>query len=234
MLKTTLAITAVILLTVLPAVLQGRFVNRWGTPRNLSVAGKQLHEFPRQVGDWISVEDERPLSESVCRELGLVEHFHRQYVHAESGERLDVLLMVGPPGRLVRHPPEVCYANRANQQVGDVLPLEVKAGTASHQFKLLNFTRKSQPMPSYFWVAYAYSTEEGRWHTPSSPRMEFGNAHGLYKLQVLAEATDDGAQQRVQEFLGKFVESFPAVLAETRIAEAVAASSENNEERFNE
>jgi len=125
MFKTAVAIVAVILMTALPAFLQGRFVNRWDEPPNLNLAGRQLHQFPRQVGLWQSAADSRSLSDALCRELGLEAHFHRQYIHDETGDRLHVLLMVGRPGRLVRHPPDVCYANRANQQIGEAAGLAI-------------------------------------------------------------------------------------------------------------
>lgn len=203
-----------ILLTAVPAFLQGRFLNRWGEPPNLRVAGQQLHQLPRQLGGWQSAADQRPLSEAVCRELGLVEHFHRQYVHSESGERLDVLLMVGPSGRLVRHPPEVCYANRANQQVGGAFPLEIAIESIKHQFKLLHFRQISQPVQSDFWVAYAFATNEGSWTAPKSPRMAFGGAPVLYKLQVLTEVSEQGDHEEVSDFLEKFIAAFPIVITD--------------------
>ena len=211
--KFALAIIAVVVLTSVPAILQGRFVNRWGQPANLAVAGEQLHRFPRQVGDWQSAEDQRPLSDAVCRELGLVEHFHRQYVHQLSRDRVDVLLMVGPSGRLVRHPPNVCYANRANQQVGSAAQLKVRSGVEDHEFNLLRFQRSITPDPSDFWVAYGYAAETGNWAAPNSPRMMYGGAPVLYKLQVLSEVPKEGGYEQLREFIEQFVQEFPVVFA---------------------
>lgn len=211
--KTALAIVAVLLLTTVPAWLQGRFVNRWGQPANLAVAGQRLHGFPRQLGDWESARDQQPLSEAVCRELGLVEHFHRQYVHQRSRDQLDILLMVGPSGRLVRHPPSVCYANRANQQVGAAELLQVTSGPTDHEFSLLRFQRSMGRETSGFWVAYGYATELGDWAAPTSPRMTFGGAPVLYKLQVLSDVPVDGDHEQLSEFIQQFVAEFPRVLA---------------------
>ncbi len=211
MTKSLLAILAAIALTVGPAVLQGHFSNRWGTPVDLTIAGEQLHQFPRELGPWQNAEDERPLSEAVCRELGLVEHFHRQYVHTSTGERMHVLLMVGPPGRLVRHPPDVCYANRANEQLGDAELIEV-SGTERSQFELLRFRRTAQPVPSEFEVAYAFCEGSGTWAAPSSPRMAYGGEPVLYKLQVLREGKSSTVQEDIEDFLTNFVAAFGAVL----------------------
>ena len=210
--KATLAIVIVILLTALPAIQQGRLMNRWGEPPNLGAAGSRLHEFPRQMGHWRSGPDQKPLSQPVCEELGLVEHFRRQYAHDKTGEQIEVLLMVGTPGKLVRHPPDVCYANRANQQLGDTVPLEFASKSTTQQFKVLHFKRAKLPMESDFLVAYAFTTGSGAWLAPTSPRMEFGAEPLLYKLQVLSESTGQAGMKQLEEFLTDFVDAFPSVL----------------------
>ncbi len=213
--KTTIAIIAVILMTALPALLQGRFMNRWGEPPNLNAAANRLKQFPREVSIWRNEIDQSPLSDEVCQELGLEEHFHRQYRRANSTGHLEVLLMVGPPGRLVRHPPSVCYANRANRQVGEAFSLEIVTKSGKHDFQVLRFRKTSGPVQSEFWVAYAYAAEGGTWSTPSSPRMAYGAVPVLYKLQVLVEVRDEPTKEELQGFLEEFVEAFPVVLSDT-------------------
>ncbi len=215
MFKAIIITSAAIVLTILPALLQGQLLNRWMAPVDLYESGLRLHQFPRDLGRWTNTEDERPLADAVCRELGLEDHFHREYVHTETGERLNVLLMVGPPGRLVRHPPDVCYANRANQPIGEARSLQVRGNSQQNQFKLLHFKRLSQAMQSEFWVAHAYSSDTGTWSAPTSPRMAFGGAPLLYKLQVLSETSDFGEQEATADFLHQFVDAFPEVLTST-------------------
>jgi len=210
--KTIVAIFAVLLLTALPALQQGQFMNRWGEPPNLQAAGKRLHDFPRQIGDWQSGADQRPLAEAVCDELGLTEHLHRRYTHRETGAQVEVLLMVGAPGKLVRHPPDVCYANRANKQLGDTRPLEIETGENAHDFKVLHFRRNQLPLESNFLVAYGFSPGDGLWTSPDSPRIQFGAAPVLYKLQVLTELSDDRGLAVLEEFLTQVAKAFPTVL----------------------
>ena len=134
--------------------------------------------------------------------------------------------MVGPPGRLVRHPPDVCYANRANRQIGEVIPLEVSSQAEQHQFKLLHFQRMSQPVQNDFWVAYAYATEQGLWTAPTSPRMAFGGEPVLYKLQVLSELPDPGDHQEVCQFLRQLAEAFSVVFVERPTSTSIATSGQ--------
>lgn len=197
-------------LTVGPAIWHGKISNRWGAPPDLSLAGEQVLEFPRVLGNWKNEVDERSLSEAVCRELGLLEHFHRRYFDAVSGAQVEVLLMVGPPGPLVRHPPEICYANRANQQLGDASLLEVANGANKHNFKMLGFTRIAEPLPGNFHVAYGYADNDARWSTPSSPRVAFGGGSVLFKLQVLSEDSEEASREHIASFLRQFVSVFSA------------------------
>lgn len=213
-LKYSFAVLAIVALTALPAWWHGRVLNRWGAPPNLEAAGERLHEFPRQLGDWICAEDEPPLSEPVCRELGLSSHFHRRYTHQVTGEQVEVLLMVGPPGRLVRHPPEICYGSRANEQLGEGQPLEITEEPAAHQFQELYFRQRKQPAPEEFAVAYGFASNAGVWSTPASPRMAFGAEPLLYKLQVLGDLPVEGEPDQVQVFLEELVSSFPAILVD--------------------
>ena len=218
MIRLLLVTLAAISLTVGPALIQGQYTNRWRTPPNLAAAGVRLHQLPRVFGDWQNSEDERPLSDAVCQELGLTEHFHRQYMHRSTGETVHVLLMVGPPGRLVRHPPDVCYANRANEQIGEIESMRVDAIAEEHQFKLLEFRRTAQPVKSKFQVAYAFNHGEETWNAPDSPRMAYGAASVLYKLQVLTEEQSGEIGSNFEDFLRLFVEQFHLSAAESEQA----------------
>ena len=115
-----LALTAAVVLTVVPALIEGHYVNRWGTPPDLNGAAQRVESFPREFGDWAFVESGESLPAEVCRELGIVGYLTRVYKHRESGKMVRVLLMVGQTGPLLRHPPNICYANMANEQIGDM------------------------------------------------------------------------------------------------------------------
>ena len=227
MVKIFISLLVAVTLTVVPALLQGRLSNRWGKPADLHKSGQTLHLLPRRIGPWENRQDERPLSEAVCQELGLTEHFHRRYRHRESGEYVEVLLMVGAPGRLVRHPPDVCYANRANRQIGKVESLRLESSRANHQYKLLHFQRAEEPEPTDFFVAYGFARDDGNWLSPASPRLEFGAAPLLYKLQVLCQSPDEQALLAINSFLSEFVERF----AETLERESTTVVAEVSEKR---
>src|SRR5688572_23591086 len=112
------ALTFAAVLTIGPALLAGHYLNRWGTTAELDAAAARLLKFPNEFGPWKVAHEGEPLTKSVQEELGVVSYVTRQYVNRDNGALVNLLLMVGQPGPLLRHPPNICYANRANREVG--------------------------------------------------------------------------------------------------------------------
>ena len=198
-------------LTIAPALIEGHYLNRWGTPVDLTAAAKQVEAFPRELGAWTFANEGEKLPEIVCKELGLAGYVTRSYSHRETGAMANVLLMVGQPGPLVRHPPDICYANRANEQVGDADNLPVAATTPPSEFKLLEYKRPQSVTNDRFLVAYGMSKGDS-WHVPNMPRLEFGAAPLLYKVQLLvaldpSQSREQG-QELIQQFAGEFCRAF--------------------------
>lgn len=205
-----LAIVAIAVLTVPPALLQGRYVHRWQTPKAQLDAASHLEELPREFGRWRVVEDGEPLSAEVCRELGLTGNLKRTYLDVDSGSTIDLLLMVGASGQLVRHPPNICYGNRANQQVGEIESISTADVEPPSSFSLIEYRRNAEAMGTRFLVAYGFSAGQ-EWNSPKWPRMTFGGEPMLYKMQLLTPVTGDDRTGAVREqvaFLNMFVQEF--------------------------
>src|SRR5215213_8003112 len=96
-----LALSAVAGLTVVPALIEGHYVNRWGTPPDLEGASQRVEKFPREFGHWTFVDEGEPLHPEVCRELGIQGYLTRTYKNRDSGVVVRVLLMVGQSGPLL-------------------------------------------------------------------------------------------------------------------------------------
>ena len=182
--KLLLAMAAAVVLTVAPALVQGRLVHRWGTPPDMSAAAQQLVQFPRSFGDWDVSQDGEPLSEDICHELGLVGHVSRVYKNRTNGEVVTLLLMLGQSGRLVRHPPDICYANRANQQVNEATTMSVDTTAPPSELRLLEYRKSGLATEDRFLVAYGLTTDI-TWSAPKYPRIAFGGSPHVYKLQIL-------------------------------------------------
>ena len=130
-----LALTAVAALTIVPALIEGT-TSTAGARRPISKARPNGSKtFPREFGPWTFVEDGEPLHPEVCRELAIEGYMTRTYKNRKSGAVVRVLLMVGQSGPLLRHPPYICYANMANEQIGDMTKLQVTTTTSRRRIQ---------------------------------------------------------------------------------------------------
>src|SRR5689334_3843754 len=183
--KILMAVAAAVALTIGPALIEGYYVNRWGTPPDLAGASDQIEKFPREFGKWKFVEAGDSLSEDICRELGIAGYISRTYSNQQTGALVRVLLMVGQSGPLLRHPPYICYASLANEQIGDMTKMQASTTSPAGEFNLLQYKRAHSVTNDRFLVAYGLATD-AIWKVPALPRIEFGAAPTLYKVQLLA------------------------------------------------
>jgi hypothetical protein len=205
--RIALAGIAAAALTIAPALIEGHYLNRWGTPADLTAAAKKVEEFPRELGVWAFASEGEKLPDRVCQELGLAGYLSRSYSHREKGAMASVLLMVGQPGPLVRHPPNICYANRDNVQVGDGEKLSIEVTKPASGFKLLEFKRPQSVTNDRFLVAYALSTGAD-WQVPNMPRLEYGAAPMLYKVQLLVPLDPSQSREQGIELMRQFTTEF--------------------------
>jgi|tagenome__1003787_1003787.scaffolds.fasta_scaffold20788708_1 hypothetical protein len=204
-----LALTAVAALTIVPALIEGHYVNRWGTPPDLEGASQRVEKFPREFGSWTFVENGDPLHPEVCRELGIEGYMTRAYKNRNSGALVRVLLMVGQSGPLLRHPPYICYANVANEQIGEMTKIEATTTTPAGEFNLLEYKRARTITNDRFLVAYGLATD-AIWKVPAMPRIEFGAAPLLYKVQLLTALDPSQSREVGTALLKQFADDFSA------------------------
>lgn len=212
--KRTLVWLVAAALTVVGAVTNGVYSQRWGEPAGLAEAGAAIERLPEAMGLWSHVDDGEPLTPFVSNELGLVNHVNRWYEHANSGRRVQILMMVGQPGPLVRHPPTVCYANRAHEQLGPEKWIIDRDSTEPCRFRLLTYRPSRSEGDERFFVAYSHTTGTG-WDAPDYPRVVYGSAAALYKVQIVANLTGEDSEADVVTELRGFVQAFTASFRET-------------------
>lgn len=208
--KLGLAGLAVVVFTLGPAVLHGSYSGRWGTPPQQSTAAAAIDEFPRQLGEWVAVADGEPLTPRIQKELGVAGYIHRAYRHPDLERTALVLLMVGQPGPLVRHPPDICYGSRANTLLDeDRVRVPTSGDQPASEFRVLSYEPNTQLLES-FQVAYAFSAG-GTWSVPRMPRIAFGGEPLLYKAQVQVpeqSEVEGDAEKAMELLLTEFVAAF--------------------------
>jgi hypothetical protein len=211
--KLAIGAAAAVVLTIVPAIVHGRYTHRWGAAVDISPTAERLANLPPKLGAWTLVQEGEPLAENISRALGLAGYASRVYTNQTTGDVVTVLLMVGQSGRLVRHPPDICYASRANSQIGDAESFEVLATEPSSVFKLLEYERSERAAEERFLVAYGLTAGQ-IWSSPRYPRFAFGAAPYVCKLQMLTSLAPNEDRAVGRARLAAFANDFCPIFAQ--------------------
>lgn len=217
----------IVLLTVVPALIAGQYGKRWGASDDDQAVASQLLKFPTEFGVWRMVAEGEPLSDTVKEELGVASYVSRQYENRENGATVTLLLMVGQSGPLLRHPPNICYANRANRQVGETTTVKTTTAKPESEFTAIEYERPDSVTSDRFVVAYGMTTGTN-WAVPKYPRIEFGAAPYLYKVQILAPLKQQQSTNSKVETLEKFANDFSSAFMTLREQGALVGSAESS------
>lgn len=170
------------LLTTASALLAGKFGNRWGVPVDMTAAANKLADVPTSFGPW-EIETEDALDPLARETLECAGEVVRTYRHREKGDVVRMALLVGPPGPLSVHTPEICYSSRDFSKQREPEHLEV-LGAKSRRHQLWAMPLKANDVDGQSLdVAYGWNAGDG-WLAPKEARFSFGGKSLLYKLQI--------------------------------------------------
>ena len=201
-----LALALAVLIILTGGVLYGNYVQRWSPPAELSAAASQLAKLPREIGSWKAVED-IPIDESALAMLECAGYVHRSYVNQNSGQSVQFVIIVGRPGPIAVHTPEICFSSRAYAVKNERSEITVDTSpNEQHSFWKIDFAPRNGFAQS-LRVYYAWSPNRV-WKAARSPRFEFAGLPLLYKIQLATyisplqgdEGPDPG-QQFLEELL---------------------------------
>jgi hypothetical protein len=136
--------------------------------------------------------------------------------------------MVGQPGKLLRHEPDICYANRANKQEGEPL-VTVLDRDPNDKFRTLRYTSPSA-IGEKFTVTYGMKNDESNWDVPYWRRLELAGGTRLFKIQVLSLAASGNFERATEvskDFLNDFINEFDRWLAHDRAASEAFQQRQN-------
>jgi hypothetical protein len=229
--RTAMMLTLAAALTIGPALLAGHYLNRWGATSDLKAAAEQIIKFPNEFGPWRVDRDGEPLTEYVRNELGVAGYISREFVNRDNGSTVNLLLMVGEPGPLLRHPPNICYANRANRQVGEFARFAVDTTKPNSEFTAIEYEPPGSVANERFLVAYAMSTGTN-WSVPRFPRLEFGASPKLYKVQLLSILNPPLDRAKGIAMLQQFAADFCTTFLQQIHADGAAINRESGTNRL--
>lgn len=221
-----IALTAVLVSTIGVGILQGRISNRWGLQTNAENAAEQLRRsLPKEVGNWRVRSDDK-LPPNVVKILQCPAYISRAYEHQQTGDVVNVAVLLGPPGPISVHTPEVCYSSRDFTKDGERRRVNV-TDLSKNAHSLWSLSLKGNTLDvSSLRVFYGWSTG-GIWGAPEYPRFGFGSLPHLYKLQVAV--TDHPSSKAIEFDAGQdFLECFLPQL-QPQMVEASSKSAAKSE-----
>lgn len=212
-----LCFSLLVLLTAVTGLVHGRITNRWGKRPNAQVATDRLKvTLPADVGSW-HMQDEQKLSPEALRILQEPSYINRSYVHQQTGDQVRMFVLVGHPGPVAVHTPEVCYTSRDYSINAPRTKTTVKsAGGTSHEFWELPLQARNGLHGEPLRVFYAWSTGT-TWQAAESPRFSYGGLPHLYKIQI-AVTVNPGSKAKgfdpATDFLQHFIDQLQPRLVE--------------------
>ncbi len=210
-----------VLVTAVSGLIDGRIQNRWGIPAKMAAAAKKLQEFPADFGPsgcW-HTQSSGALGETAEKMLQCEGYFLRKCVHAQTGEVVDVALLVGPTGPISVHTPDICYSSREYSIIAEPERFAVSDPQGvEHQFWGMTLERR-EAAGDRLRVYYGWTTG-GAWGAPSQPRFSYAGRPYLYKLQVAAPLSpnDARAEDAAYRFLADFVGAAKPYLLEGNVS----------------
>jgi hypothetical protein len=203
-----LAIGVATVLTLLSGYVHGRLSRRWGAPEIMKNAGAQLQELPAQVGEWTrgsSAFLARPVQQELESTGGLT------CVYNKSGHTIAVTVIVGPPGKIAAHTPDVCLSSQDFTPVGTTERIQVvEPGFGGPVQTLWAETFKGKRLNAATERFYWGWSDGGPWSAPDS-RWHFVGSPLLYKIQ-LSRVVDTASGSKVDELTQGFLREFLPVL----------------------
>jgi hypothetical protein len=198
----------------------GYWSERWRAADDLEYGVEHLPKVPLEFDGWKA--EERESKEDEFAQAGARGYWTRMY--RKDGKELLVILMIGRPGRMSVHTPEVCYRGAGFEIAGppkthEIFDVADASGTGTG-------TGTAKSMPS-FWTAtfrktgvtttelqlyWAWNGGDG-WMSPKSPRWEFAGRPALCKLYLSQLRVGAADEHHVDEFLQKFVPLVDSTLA---------------------
>jgi len=176
------------LVTLATGVVTGTIGNRWQRPHDLGAVAKSLEKITAtpQVGPWRLMDTSR-LSPEIAKLLHTSGDISCKYVNDQTGDLVDLVVLVGETGPLSTHSPEVCYSSREYQVVSE--PESQKVESAAGPAEFLSMTLSSDGLDgSLLRVWYAWHNG-AQWLAPRNARIALRAEPFLYKIQIATYLT---------------------------------------------
>jgi hypothetical protein len=210
-----IAIALVAALTVLAGVLQGRMSNRWGPSPDMLSAANKLKQIPQQFGDW-RLKSTADLDKNSLEQLDPAGYLVRAYENQATGEVVSVTVLLGRPGPISVHTPEICMGSQNYQCRGERQKVTIGGAAGENdEFWALDY-KTNDLRGDLLRVYYGWSFGD-RWSAAKDARFWSAGKPYLYKIQ-LSGLLPPGAGPQSDDPCHKFLKDFVPAAKECLIA----------------
>jgi hypothetical protein len=207
----------VVAVTFSAAILHGRWTNRWGSPTALGEAANVFARLPSEFGGWHKLKSEE-LTANVRGILQCQDYVQAVYENQQTSEQVLLTLLLGPPGPMSVHTPEICYASVDSVEIGSRKRVQLPPESSENSAWMVQFREAHQPAQGITRVYYTWG-DGLSWNAVEEPRITYGGSPYLFKMQVrvpLPEGAEKESSDSARSFIAALVPAFAEAAAPLR------------------
>lgn len=176
-----------LVVTLAVGVLNRTMSQQWGRAEEYQRAARLLENLPAEFGPWRAVE-KKELGRSAMELLQCQGYTYQTFRHNETGDLVQLAVLVGPGAKMSVHVPEICFEATNYRLVQDRERVQVSDGEREDffwrvRFQMNDVTRRQIDV-LYGWYS------DGGWLAPQYPRWSVAGVPVLFKLQLLSPVSD--------------------------------------------
>jgi hypothetical protein len=132
------------------------------------------------------------------------------YTNRETGDKVMVSTLLGPPGPMSVHRPEICFSAIDFPIESERKRVAVLSDGVEHSAWMVQFRDIRDSSGGVIRVYYAWCNGNA-WTAADEPRVSFGSEPFLFKVQIVIRLPEGNAQQAndpARTFLSDFIPVF--------------------------
>lgn len=185
---------------------------------DLAEVAKRFNEIPKEFGDW-KMDKEEPMTDQVVSTLECAGYLNGSFINQVTGQRVNAFIVLGPPGPISVHTPEVCYSSKDYDIKETREHTEIGKDGELGTLWSLTMRQTSTVSAELLRVYYGWASQD-IWTAPESPRFTYGGDPLLFKIQLasyLPPETDLKTNDSCRSFLESFLPHVNRVLLKPEV-----------------
>ena len=185
-----------------------------GRVQKLNQFTDRLQLVPMMIGDWEGRDEQ--INEEEFKASNCSGCVSRTYVNRE-GQRVNVYLVSGSARHVTIHTPDWCYVGAGYDMIDDPqqYTIDKVPGVEPQPEFLTTVFKKEDPVQTHMIRIFWSFSDDGNWRGPRMPKPTFAGRSALYKVYLITELDEVGAEiekNPTLEFTRQFLPELNRVL----------------------